>query len=237
MASILITGCNSGLGRKIANAIMDLNFVYVLGVDKDDVSMACDQYFKCNLENPKDISAIAKEILSLDVLINCAGVNEIAWLEDLTTTQFDKLMNVNARAIYLMAQAFLPALIRSKGTILNIISNASHMPMTASLAYNASKGAAHIMTLQLARELTRKYGITVFGISPNKLAGTGMSKYIESRVPEVRGWTKEEADEYQQSSLLCGETDPAVLAEFIAYLLQSKRNHRYLSGCVLGYGA
>ena len=46
------------------------------------------------------------------------------------------------------------------------------MPMTCSLAYNASKGAAHIMTLQLARELTKKHGITVFGIAPNKLKGT-----------------------------------------------------------------
>ena len=98
----------------------------------------------------------------------------------------------------------LPELAKTRGTVLNIVSNASHMPMTTSLAYNASKGAAHIMTLQLARELTKKHGITVFGISPNKLRGTEMSKDIEDQVVKHRGWTKEYAEQYQLNALLAG---------------------------------
>jgi NAD(P)-dependent dehydrogenase (short-subunit alcohol dehydrogenase family) len=129
-------------------------------------------------------------------------------------------------------------LIASKGTILNIVSNASHMPMTTSLAYNASKGAAHIMTLQMARELSKAHGITVFGISPNKLRGTEMSKDIEDQVVALRGWTPEYAKQYQLASLLAGEeTDPDALAEFVAFLLSSKQRHKYLTGCILPYGA
>jgi NAD(P)-dependent dehydrogenase (short-subunit alcohol dehydrogenase family) len=136
-----------------------------------------------------------------------------------------------------MSQACLPLLIKSKGTIVNIVSNAAHMPMTCSLAYNASKGAAHIMTQQLARELTRKHGITVFGVAPNKLAGTGMSADIDRQVVATRGWTKEKAVEYQLAGLLAGEeTPPKLVAEFITYLLQDKQHHKHLTGCILPYG-
>jgi len=137
-----------------------------------------------------------------------------------------------------MTQWALPELKKTHGTVLNIVSNASHMPMTTSLAYNASKGAAHIMTLQLARELTKKHGITVFGISPNKLRGTEMSKDIEDQVVKHRGWTPEYAQQYQLNALLAGEeTDPAQLAEFVAFLLSTKPRHKYLTGCILPYGA
>ena len=147
-------------------------------------------------------------------------------------------MDTNAKGIFKMSQACLPMLIKSKGTIVNIVSNAAHMPMTCSLAYNASKAAAHIMTLQMARELTKKHGITVFGIAPNKLSGTGMSDSIDEQVVKTRGWSKEYAQEYQLNGLLTGEeTPPKLLAEFVAYLLKDKQHHKYLTGCILPYGA
>lgn len=172
------------------------------------------------------------------VLVNCAGINRIDYLENVQTSDWDELMDVNARSMMLTAQQFLPQLAHRRGTICNIISNASHMPMTSSLVYNATKGAAHIMTLQMARELTKLHGITVFGVSPAKIAGTGMSKYIDERVPELRGWTPEQARDYQLAGLLVGEEiNPAVLGEFIAWILAKKERHFHLSGCVLPYGA
>jgi NAD(P)-dependent dehydrogenase (short-subunit alcohol dehydrogenase family) len=94
------------------------------------------------------------------------------------------------------------------------------------------------MTLQLARELTKKHGITVFGISPNKLRGTEMSQDIEDQVVALRGWTREYAAQYQLNALLAGEeTDPAQLADFVAHLLSTKPRHKFLTGCILPYGA
>jgi NAD(P)-dependent dehydrogenase (short-subunit alcohol dehydrogenase family) len=174
----------------------------------------------------------------LDVLINNAGVNLIDWLENFEEHQWDEVLDVNAKGIYMMTRALLPKLIESKGTVVNIVSNAAHMPMTCSLAYNASKGAAHIMTLQLARELTKKHGITVFGVAPNKMSGTGMSDSIDDQVVATRGWTKEYAQQYQLNGLLTGEeTPPRAVADFIAFLLQDKEHHKYLTGCILPYGA
>ncbi|MCI0552902.1 MAG: SDR family NAD(P)-dependent oxidoreductase, partial [Anaerolineae bacterium] len=149
--------------------------------------------------------------------------------------EWDAVLDTNARSIFLVTK-HLHHYMRG-GTILNIISNASHMPMTGSLAYNASKGAAAIMTKQLARELKKTHDITVFGISPNKLAGTDMSEYIDERVLKMRGWTEEQAKKYQLDALPAGEeTDPLVLADFVAFLLSQKDRHKYLAGCIIPYG-
>lgn len=180
-------------------------------------------------------SKILIEHDKIDVLVNCAGINRINFLPNVEEAEWDEVMDTNAKGIYLMTKAFLPLL--EGGTILNIVSNAAHMPMTSSLAYNASKAAALMMTKQLNRELIKTHNITVFSVSPNKLSGTGMSADIDQRVMELRGWTKEEARAYQIASLPAGEeTDPLVLAEFIGYLLSEKYRHKYLAGCDIQYG-
>ena len=224
MSNILITGTGKGLGKAM----------------KEELEKQGHSIIDYNLEDGNDVRTTKDLIMweNIDVLINNAGVNLIDWLENFEEDMWDKVMDTNAKGIYMMTKACLPSLIRRKGTILNIVSNAAHMPMTCSLAYNASKGAAHIMTLQLARELTKKHGITVFGIAPNKLSGTGMSDSIDEQVVKTRGWTKEYAQQYQLNGLLTGEeTPPQRLAEFVAFLLQSKEHHKYLTGCILPYGA
>lgn len=180
------------------------------------------------------------------ILINCAGVNYIEWFPSADWDQYERLMNLNLRAPLMLTQNLLNSdwltegsanWFDGSGTVLNIISNASHMAMTNSAFYNSTKGALHIATIALNRELIKTHGLTVFGISPNKLAGTGMSDYIEGRVPELRGWTEEEARKYQESSLPAGaETKPEQLAEFIAFLLSSPERHKQLAGTVLPYG-
>ena len=102
---------------------------------------------------------------------------------------------------------------------------------------DGAKPGLFIMTKQMARELTRRHGITVFSISPNKLKGTEMSNAIDAEVVRTRGWSMEEAQKYQLAGLLSGEeTDPKQVAEFVAYLLQDKDHHKYLTGCDIQYG-
>jgi NAD(P)-dependent dehydrogenase (short-subunit alcohol dehydrogenase family) len=226
VSKILVTGSGAGLGAAIARELRIVGHE----VFDFDRKKGHDVRFPATTYGPPPEK--------LDILVNCAGINKTAWLEDLHHAIWDEVMDVNAKGIFRMAQWALPELIKARGTILNIVSNASHMPMTTSLAYNASKGAAHIMTLQMARELTKKHGITVFGISPNKLRGTEMSQDIEDQVVAQRGWTREYAAQYQLNALLAGEeTDPGQLADFVAHLLSTKPRHKFLTGCILPYGA
>lgn len=224
MSNIIVTGGDAGLGAAIVDA---------LRFEKHAV-MSYDAKQGFDVLRPDTTLA---DNFGVDVLINCAGVNKINWLPNVTEEDWDHVMDVNVKGIFKMTQAFLPSLIERKGTVINIVSNAAHMPMRCSAAYNASKGAALILTKQLARELTSQ-GVTVFSVSPNKLRGTEMSDSIDHQVVATRGWTLEAAQKYQLAGLLTGEeTPPEAVAEFIAFLLRNKFNHKYLSGCDLPYGA
>lgn len=220
----LVTGAATGLGAAITAAlqnkgcqVIEYDVKYGLDVRKPDIN-------------------VLRDAGKLDFLINCAGVNRINWLPNVLETDWDDMLDINAKGIFKMTQAFQPWLTSSGGTVLNIVSNAAHMPMRCSAAYNASKGAALILTKQLARELSP--AVTVFSVSPNKLAGTGMSDDIDRQVVETRGWTLEQAQKYQTGSLLAGKETPVErVAEFIGFLLSEKERHAYLTGCDLPYGA
>lgn len=223
MKYAIVTGGAAGLGLAIVHALLATGWT----VDSFDLKHGDD------VRKPEELACPPR----LDLLVNCAGINRAQWIEKMTDELWDEVVGVNAKGIFKMTQWGLPSLRASGGTVVNIVSNASHMPMTTSLAYNASKGAAHIMTLQMAREL-RGSGVTVFGISPNKLRGTEMSQDIERQVLELRGWTAEHARKYQLDALPAGEeTDPAELAALLAYLVSTKPRHKYLHGCILPYGA
>lgn len=220
----IVTGAASGLGLEICLALARLQ--------KDCIGF--DMAWGHDVRDPLRTFGPAPGYLA--GIINCAGINRLNWLADISDRDWDDVMDVNAKGIFKMSQWALPALRANKGTIVNIVSNAAHVPMRCSAAYNASKGAAHILTLQLARELGPD--ITAFGISPNKLAGTGMSRDSDLQVIEKRGWTPEEARKHQLAALPAGaETPPQRVAEFIAFLLSEKERHRYLTGCILPYGA
>jgi NAD(P)-dependent dehydrogenase (short-subunit alcohol dehydrogenase family) len=219
--NFLITGGQSGLGAAIVNAIESLDESSNVIVFQGDVRDPQEE------EIPEDI----------DILINCAGINKIGYLENFDKQDYYDVMDTNAGGIFNMSKICLPKLAESKGTILNIVSNAAHMPMTSSAAYNASKAAALMLTKQMARELFPRHGITVFSVSPNKLKGTQMSHSIDQQVCETRGWTMEYAREYQINGLsVKKETPPELVAEFIAFLLCDKQRHFYLNGCDLQYG-
>ena len=219
MTNVLITGGDSGLGAEIVKKLEDYNMNVIV--------------FDGDVRGPE----IWELPSNIDILINCAGVNKINWLENVSDEEWNEVIDVNAGGIFRMVRACLQQLSESKGTVLNIVSNAAHMPMTCSAAYNASKAAALILTKQLARELFPKHGITVFSVSPNKLAGTPMSLSIDAQVCETRGWTIGYAQQYQLNGLsVKKETPPEQVAEFIAFLLSSKERHFYLNGCDLPYG-
>jgi 2,3-dihydro-2,3-dihydroxybenzoate dehydrogenase len=229
--NVIITGGSGGLGSAIIKALTR-EFQLRLGtfniIDWShphvDVTMSADVYFEAKKAPEK-----------IDILINCAGINRINYLPNVEENEFDMVMDTNSREIYTVTKALLEKL--RGGTVLNIVSNAAHVPMTSSAAYNASKAAALMLTKSMARELIKTHNITVFSVSPNKLAGTGMSRYIDDRVQRLRGWTKEQAEAYQLAALPAGEeTDPETLGEFIAFLLSTKQRHKYLAGCDITYG-
>lgn len=229
MRHALVTGGNSGLGAAIMRRLEGT--AEFASVESFDIADGKDVRAPMRFQLP----------LAVDTLVNCAGINRIGWLENFEHTDWNAVMDTNAKGIFMMVRACLPQLresVRERGhaVVLNIVSNASHMPMRCSAAYNASKAAAAMLTKQMARELAGE-GITVFSVSPNKLTGTGMSRDIDEQVMATRGWTREEMEAYQRASLLTGEeTEPDDVAEFCAFLLAYPHRFRALAGCDMPYG-
>lgn len=225
--TILVTGGRNGLGACIVDVLL-----YGLG----------HNVISYDIEDGLDVTSPDKEFIGacdIDVLINCAGINHNEWFEEVTHESLSKVMLANAFGPVFMTQACLPSLIKNRGTVINIVSNAAHIPMTSSLAYNMSKAAALMATKQMAHELTPRHGITVLSISPNKLKGTNMSKEIEANVCKVRGWTPEFAAEYQKKALMNGlESDPYELAEFIGNIIGVDGNGpmKFMSGTDIPFG-
>ena len=91
----------------------------------------------------------------VDIVVNNAGLPQPpAPIEQTTEAQFDRLMSVNAKAIFLAAKHAVPAMRRQGGgVILNTVSVAAIRPRPNLTAYNASKGAALVMSKSLAIEL------------------------------------------------------------------------------------
>lgn len=229
---IAVAGGDGGLGRAIISELRNVGHdVCCWDLSNDfDVTNEVSLDYKMGLLEGEP---------RFDILINSAGVNLGGWHESTRIEDWDACMNVNARGPWLVTRQMLRHdLFAHNATIVNITSNAAWKPMRCSAAYNASKAAAHILTLQMARELGPRHGITVFGIAPNKLSGTGMTTTTDARTRDLRGWSKEEADAYQLKDLPAGEeTPPEAVADFLEFLLSSKERHKYLQGTIIPYGA
>lgn len=119
--------------------------------------------------NPEAVrAAVLKTIVdfgSIDILVNNAGVAEMAPIEDFTLENFDKIVNVNIRGLFVATQEAARHM-KEGGRIIHIGStNAERMTFQGGSVYAMSKGAVASFTKGLARDLGPK-GITVNNVQP-----------------------------------------------------------------------
>jgi 3-oxoacyl-[acyl-carrier protein] reductase len=123
--------------------------------------------------DPGQVAASVDETVvqlgGLDILVNNAGVASIADIESFSLTDFDRLVAINIRAVFVAIQRAVPHL-GAGGRIINIGSiNAERVPGPGLAAYAMTKGAVASLTRGLARELGPR-GITVNNVQPGPIA-------------------------------------------------------------------
>ncbi|MDT5019085.1 MAG: 3-oxoacyl-[acyl-carrier protein] reductase, partial [Mycobacterium sp.] len=117
----------------------------------------------------KSVDDAAAELGGLDILVNNAGVAYIADAETFPLEQFDRLVAINVRGMFVATQRAL-AHLGEGGRIINIGSiNADRVPDAGLSVYAMTKGAVAALTRGLARELGPR-GITVNNIQPGPIA-------------------------------------------------------------------
>lgn len=174
----LITGAGGGIGRAIAKRLAEDGIKLVLAgrtesklietknlIPGAEVSLVTgdltDPAFPKNCIE-KAISAFGR----LDILINNAGLAQSQPFETITPDEYDRIMNTNVKAPFLLTQAALPHLRTSDyATVINIASVTAHKGYPLQSVYSASKHALIGMSKSLANEVY-KDGIRVHVISP-----------------------------------------------------------------------
>ena len=125
--------------------------------------------------------------VQLDILVNNAGVTHLpAPLEEIAEAEFDRVLRVNAKSVYLTARHLVPAMkARGAGAILNIASTAGLSPRPRLAWYNASKGWMITATKAMAVELA-PLGVRVNALCPVAGETPLLKSFLGEDTPEMR---------------------------------------------------
>lgn len=179
---VLVTGGSAGIGAATAELLSSRGATLVLtgrnAANLGTVAKKCEAVHPQKLvpltivadvtdqnESQQLIERIATEYQRLDVLINSAGIIESGTIETSTLAQYDRIMDVNVRAIFALTQLAVPLLIKSKGNVVNLSSVCGLRAFPNVLAYNMSKSAVDQFTNCVALELAPK-GVRVNSVCP-----------------------------------------------------------------------
>jgi len=187
----LITGAGSGIGKAVALRLAGEG-ASVLGVDVDaerldatrDASPGDIVVRQADLADADAcaplVAACVEHFGRLDILGNVAGIFIAAHTPEMTRAQYRQLMAVNLDSYFFMAQAAIPHLLDSGGTIINIASNAGLQGVPYGAAYAMSKGGV----VQLTRALAVEYLKTTLRVNAIAPAGTNTNIAATASFPD-----------------------------------------------------
>ena len=234
----LITGASSGIGAAAAKLFSKLGATLALSgrniENLKKVASECEGetkpiLIKADLGTEADTKLLIEKAISelgqIDILVNNAGVLELGSIENTTLDQYDRVMNVNLRAVYHLTMLAVPHLVKTKGNIVNVSSVNGLRSFPGVLAYNISKAGLDQFTRCVALELAPK-GVRVNAVNPGVIV-TELQK---------RGGLSDEAyanflERSKQTHALGRPGEVDEVAEAIAFLASSEAS--FTTGCSL----
>lgn len=176
----VITGGTRGIGLETVKVFKENHAEVILfGSKEESVNKAITELksegyevsgYYPNLNNYEEIETVIKTIIGkyghIDILVNNAGISANKKIEQTTSEDFAKIMNLNVNAIFNVSKAVVPYMKENKGgVILNTSSMVSIYGQPSGVGYPASKFAVNGITKSLARELA-PFNIRVNAVAP-----------------------------------------------------------------------
>jgi 3-oxoacyl-[acyl-carrier protein] reductase len=192
----IVTGGASGFGEGIVRrfaaegakvVIADLNDDAAKKIARDIDGLAV----QTDVAKAADVKALAEATVArfgdIDILVNNAGIgHKPQTLDTIEESVFDRILAVNAKSVFLTAQAIVPRMkARKTGAILNIASTGGVSPRPNLTWYNASKGWMITATRAMAVELA-PFGVRVNAINPVAGETPLLSTFMGQDTPEIR---------------------------------------------------
>ena len=192
----IVTGGGSGFGEGIVRKFV-AEGAKVLIADRDEANArrVADatgaHWLRVDVSKADDVRAMIEASFEryglLDILVNNAGIGHLPQpLEGLPEDEFDSILAVNVKSIYLAAKEVVPRFkVNRRGVILNIASTAGVSPRPRLAWYNASKGWVITATRAMAVELA-PFGIRVNALNPVAGETPLLKTFLGEDTPEMR---------------------------------------------------
>ena len=170
----LVTGGSSGIGLAIARMLREEGFdLTLVSRQQEKIEAAAAELgavaVAANVADPDECARAVAEHRErfgrLDVLVNSAGVGIGGLVEDLDLKKLDLQLDINLRGLFLVTQAAIPLLRKSRGWIVNLASIAGTLPTPGLATYGATKAAVIALTRSLNAELDAA-GVRAIAICP-----------------------------------------------------------------------
>jgi NAD(P)-dependent dehydrogenase (short-subunit alcohol dehydrogenase family) len=234
----LVTGGASGIGEATVKELVRAGaFVWIADINQAAAEALAEatgsaKAIHLDVTSPQSIAAAGARLDRLDILVNNAGIGHVGSIETTEPEDFDRLMNVNVRSVYLVTRAFLPLLLAAKkndeavGTIVNIGSVSGQVGIKQRFAYCTSKGAVLAMTRQLAVEYPKT--LRVNAICP----GTVQTPFVEGYLEKFHKHNKEEMRAELRARQPIGRLGrPEEIASMVRYLASDEA--AFITGSLL----
>ncbi|HET9087215.1 MAG TPA: SDR family oxidoreductase [Acidobacteriaceae bacterium] len=228
----LVTGGASGIGAATCQALAQAG-AHVLMADLNLESakelastLPSAQAVHMDVTAADSIQSVISGLSQLNILVNNAGIGCVGDIMKTGEADFDRIMNVNVRSVYLVTKAALPLLLASHGCIVNIGSVAGYVGVKQRFAYCTSKGAILAMTRQLAVDYPKELRVNC--IAP----GTVDTPFVEGYLEKYHAHEKEKIRAELVSRQPIGRLGkPEDVAQLVRYLCSSEAD--FINGAVL----
>ncbi|MCB6365262.1 SDR family oxidoreductase [Intestinibacillus massiliensis] len=244
----LVTGGGSGIGYATAQKFAESGArVFIVGRNGARLAKAAEKLHgetgaeviavAGDMSDEKEIERVVAEVGrqagAIHVLANCAGRSVSSMLLDLSAEDWDAILGINLRAVFLLSRCVAKNMIAHKvphGKIISVSSISSRMGEFGNGAYSVSKGALNTLTQVMGLEFAQ-YGISVTAVCPGYVDTEMLREVFETRGP-LEGMTAQEYQDYLVGSVpMKRMADPAEIGGFIRFLATDEAN--YITGVAL----